>query len=388
MTSEEEALSLFEELEDTILVPLQNRNRKVNWWLTADNVAWIDSIYEDCFPLGGNDRHRATFEMVLINLSIRPEPLNILLHKRNYKGETCLPDTFLPSGVHKICEKLSKEGYLNLTRGYKYKSSPGVSSTIEPTKKLLRLVPSSINYQLRKEGLIRVKFSELGELPKEVEEAREVLWEYNKTVEPENMLYATYKYNFSMDGRFTGSSVINLPEEERAKIKINGEPSIEIDISNCMPFIAYAHFLWEELSGDAYDILGLPRKLVKKAMIIALNCEHRWQAIGAIRGEINKKYGGKYDAEDVLQQIENKHPDMEGYFFESVGGELMNIEARCMCKFLKSMLALGVKVYPVYDSVVGPVSAKELIVDNLKESFTVNGIVPEVDIGQSALLGA
>ena len=73
--------------------------------------------------------------------------------------------------------------------------------------------------------------------PPEAEEAREVLWEYNKTVEPENMLYATHVDDFRQDGRFTGSSIINMPKVDRQKVKIDGVDSFEIDVKNCMPFM-------------------------------------------------------------------------------------------------------------------------------------------------------
>lgn len=56
----------------------------------------------------------------------------------------------------------------------------------------------------------------------------------------------------------------------------------------------------------------------------------------------------------------------------------MNIEASCMCQFLKEMLKKGIKVYPIYDSVLGAVSNKKLISDSFVKAFTINGISPGI----------
>lgn len=300
---------------DIFPVNMRNTYRKVNFWLDTDDEGWLEQIYDDCFPLSGTDRHKSTFKTIVINLSMRKEPLNISLHKSGYKGKHCLPDYLLPSRVSEVISYLKLNGYITYKKGYKFPKNPGISSTIEPTDKLLSEAPSSIKYHIRKEGLIIVKdFTPVHYLP-EVEEARAVLWKYNKTVEPENMIYATHVDDFNLDGRFTGSAVINMPKADRKNMKVDGDDSIEIDIKNCLPFILYATKLKKKFSGDAYDITGYERELVKKAFIIILNCNTRKQAQEAIQGEINKEYRGTWTAETLMTQIEAKHADIEDYLY-------------------------------------------------------------------------
>jgi hypothetical protein len=126
---------------------------------------------------------------------------------------------------------------------------------------------------IRKEGLIIVKEFDPPEVyPPAVQKAREVLQRYNQTVAPENMLYATYKGSFDLDGRFTGSSIIHMRKADRRNLQIEGEEVFEADIKNCLPSLMYAQEIGEPCHGDAYEIHGVPRELAKTALVIMLNC--------------------------------------------------------------------------------------------------------------------
>ena len=359
-------------------------HRKYNEWIitTSDETEWIDNIiYSDCYPLlNKSKRHRCTFRSIILNLSMRKEQINIQIDRKAYTGKTCLPATFLPSGVSEICNTLDRKGYIRLEKGYKYSGSTGTSTTIEPTDKLLDLVSKeTIKYQIHKDGLIKVKAFDPVNYPPDVLEAQEVLWEYNKTVEPENLLYATYKDDFDQDGRFTGSNVILMKSGDRKFLKIHGEDTFEIDVRNALPHILYALELGVKLEDDAYEIPDYPRKLVKMCLLIMLNCSTRGKARSAIQGELNSKYLAQgYVANDLLLSIEVKHADLQDYFYRMVGRKLMNLEARCMCLFLKKTLQLGIKVYPIYDSAIGAVSDYEVVYKHFQESFTIDGIEPTI----------
>ena len=171
-----------------------------------------------------------------------------------------------------------------------------------------------INYQFHKDGLIRAKEFTYDSLPANALKAQEVLSEYNKTVEPENMLYATHKESFELDGRWTGSTIINMSKAERKTIRIDGELTCEVDITSCLPFILCASELKRELLTDPYDIKGTPRALGKKAFHMATNCDSKESARLALQSMINKKYTVQYLASTLLNQLELVDPGLTSYF--------------------------------------------------------------------------
>lgn len=353
--------------------------RRFNPWLSSDDDSWMSDIYSDCFPLQGTKKHKATFGITLSNLAIATEPISICLDKRYYRSLRKKPKEFTPTNISNICNALKDNGFVSLKKGHNYRGSSAVSSTIYSTDKLLVLIPESTTFNIQREGLIVIKEFDPPEVyPDHVMEAEEVLYEYNQTVKPRDMLYATYKGGFGVDGRFHGSSIICMRKEDRRTFKMDTEETFEVDVKNCLPALLYASERGMECPGDAYDVPGVPRDLAKVAMLVLLNCVERRKAVQALQGEINRKHHGRYKANDVLMSIEHKHQKLESFFYSGIGRRLMNIESRCMCRFLGEMLDKGVKVHPIYDSVIGKVSDRAPIRDSFARSFTVNGVPPVI----------
>ena len=266
-----------------------------------------------------------------------------------------------------------------MDKGYKLQGKQGVPTVITPTDKLLSLIPQGMSFSIMEEGLVIPKEFKPDTFPPHALETRKLLSEYNKTVEPENMLYATHKGSFEVDGRFTGSKVILMSKEDRQHVLIDGEATIELDVRNCLPFILYADQLGEDLPNDAYDLKGIPRELAKKAFLMAVNCKTREKARRAIQSEINLSYGSLgINGAEVLNRLEGAHPDLKEHLYTAVGRQLMFTESQCMAKFMRSMLDKGIKFYPIYDSVRVPVSKRHIAEEELKKAFTVGGCEPVI----------
>jgi hypothetical protein len=272
------------------------------------------------------------------------------LNKGHYKRYKNKPRDFAPSNVSGIINLLVANGYVDLKKGYSYPGSKGMSSVVTPAAKLLQHTPDNFKPYIHKDGLIVFKDMDYPEvLPDHVIEARDTLFKYNKTTEPNNQLYAVHKGGLDIDGRFHGSSVIRMPKEVRKTLKIDDCETFEIDVSNCLPSLLYALELNCECPGDAYEIDGTPRDLAKLAMVTMLNCETRNSARSAVQLEINYKYRSGLIADDILRKLEFMHSKLDSFFYTGIGRRLMNVESRCMCQFLKETLQEGVKVYPIYD---------------------------------------
>ena len=352
------------------------RYNRLNPFLFSPDTHWMESLYDTLYPLSKTPRFKETFFCILTNLSLRKEAIFINLHKSAYK-DTYLPPSFLPTGVSQICNDLQRNGYVVLTKGYKLPGRYGVATIIEPTEKLLSLVPPEMRYGIKEEGLVIPKEITFDTFPDSVLETRKLLSEYNMTVEPENMLYATHKGSFEVDGRFTGSKVILMPKEERKNIKIDGEDTVELDVSNCLPFLLYADYAVSSLPKDAYDIERYPRKLVKKALLMALNCGSRKEAKKALQSFINYNYKGE-NCELLLDKLEEEHSPVKFHFYSGIGRRLMYLESSCMATFMRSMLDKGIKFYPIYDSVRVPVSKRDIAMEELRKAFTIGGREPKI----------
>lgn len=366
----------------------QYDRRRLNVWIKSDIEDYpINQIYKGCFPLAGSKNHKETFRIIIDNLLVSPQsPVGLLLDKGGYRLMKEKPPEFTPSNISQICSVLQSKGYITLTKGYRLNSSFKRGylwdfSTIQATDSLLDSIPSGLNFEIQRPGLIVTKeFTPPDVYPDEVQEAESLLLEYNQTVEPGNMLYAVYKGGFNVDGRFHGSDVIVMPKQQRKSLKIDGEDTTEIDVSNCIPFLLYAKEKGKTCPQDTYDItpIQIPRGLAKVAMLIMLNCSSRKTARQALQSIINFEYCGDYKANEILTALEDKHREVQEFLYTGIGRELMNIESGCMRKFMKEMLKEGHKVYPIYDSAVGKASDIDTIKDAFTEAFTINGVYPNV----------
>lgn len=369
-------VSLETHMEFSEWMEEDDRYNRNNPFLSSPDTAWIEDLYRSIYRLSPSPRHRDTFRNIITNLSLRKESIFISLDKGAYK-DTHLPSYFVPSKVSEICNMLHRKGYVELSKGHKLPGQAGVATVLEPTEKLLSLIPPGMSYTILEEGLVIPKEFTPDTFPPEILEIKKLLSKYNRTVEPENMLYATHKGSFDVDGRFTGSKVILMPSEDRKNLKINGEDTIELDVSNCLPFLLYADSAGQQLSSDAYDIDGYPRKLAKKGFLKAMNCESRERARKAIQSEMNLNYKGK-DANHLLDRLEESHPRVKGLFYSGIGRRLMHLESSCMATFMRSMLDKGIKFYPIYDSVRVPVSKRDIAKEELRKAFTIDAIEPRI----------
>lgn len=297
------------------------------------------------------------------------------MSKGHYRPFKKKPKELVVTAISPICNELSKRGYIELTKGYNNGKNFKSASIIKPTEKLLNMMPPDLSYRIRREGLIIPKeFTPPSVYPEDVQDAENVLYEYNQMVEPWNMLYASYKGGFDINGRFTGSEVIFMKKEARKRLKMGTEDTFEIDVTGCLPSILYANELQIRLSDDVYDIDEAPRKIAKTAFVIMLNAKSEYSAKWAIQGMINDKHRAQYRATPIMKALSKKHYALRDWFYSGIGCKLMNMEAGCMRQFLKEMIYEGVKVYPVYDCAVAKMSDREIVESSFRRAFTINGI--------------
>jgi len=112
--------------------------------------------------------------------------------------------------------------------------------------------------------------------------------------------------SFACGGRFYGAWWQQIPKNIRPNLLIESEPTIEHDYPQLHPNMLYAE-IGTHLEGNAYDIEGWPRNLVKRAFNIVVNADNYDSARWAIALEIAGK-GAYARAASLIEAIKRRHP--------------------------------------------------------------------------------
>jgi len=154
-----------------------------------------------------------------------------------------------------------------------------------------------------------------------------------------------------LGGRFY-SSIQNLKSEARKYIRLNGEPTVEVDFTSIHPTMIYDLTPAADLVGDAYTIAGWDRNAVKVAFNIMLNRDG-----GASRSSASKTIAEetgltKAEAQQLEQDILQRHIAIEGFFNSDSGLALQRVDSDVMFKILKHFVKLRRPIIPIHDSAV------------------------------------
>lgn len=192
--------------------------------------------------------------------------------------------------------------------------------------------------------------------------------------------------DFGQGGRFyaEGGAYQSLPKAERAKLTIDGEPVVEIDYSELHPVLAYAE-CGRPFPGEAYDLPGYPRGLVKVAVAIMLNSSSPSGArhtlahkpgmatvvlgdrapdadiSSVVWGQLTERFPGYAQAahaaaEKLIERLRKKHEAIRSLFFTSSGTRLQRLDSDIAEAVMRRMRRQGIVVLPVHDSFLVQVS--------------------------------
>jgi hypothetical protein len=205
------------------------------------------------------------------------------------------------------------------------------------------------------------------------------------------------------NGRLYGPLWQNISSQARPFIEINGENTVEIDISSAHPLIAYAKMGYDltdiiSSEGRPYELEALDtenqvmRKIVKQALLTMFNASSKMEAVRALsyfisndqcRGAGGQKYSlalrrvctktklSEFHAcEWIIDRLIEKHHRIDTFFF-SESWKVLNKEESNIClgvvgcfSKMKSTLIL-----PIHDSFIIPVTDYEFGVSVVKSAL-------------------
>ena len=193
-------------------------------------------------------------------------------------------------------------------------------------------------------------------------------------------------------GRFYGPWHVNIPEEYREKILIDGDPVKECDYGQYHPFMLYCLDDLEIPPGDLYllpdsDPEDKPmRKLLKRLTLIMINAKTDRGAIGALIGKYEEdakkaKRQGKpipkpplaltnENLNPLVAKIRERHTPIQHYFDQAdIGNILMNYDSQIAERVMLHFAKKGIPALPVHDSFVVPVIYVDECWDVMLDAF-------------------
>lgn len=173
------------------------------------------------------------------------------------------------------------------------------------------------------------------------------------------------------------SAFQNIPGVLRKYLRIDGEPTVELDYGSL-----HIRCLYDgegiDLHGDPYDVdLDLPRRTVKQVTNWMLNAKNYQGLYALIRGKVKE---GNLDLNGctptgVVHAIRRRHPQIRQYFHRDVGIVLMKTDSDMVREIVKSDLCPLI----VHDSFIVPASQedrlREVMVEVYRSGFGVDPVV-------------
>ena len=164
-----------------------------------------------------------------------------------------------------------------------------------------------------------------------------------------------------------GVNYQDIPSDYRSTITIDGNPTIELDYGSLHISMLYAAEGVATLA-DAYDIAGLPRAFVKKAILVIINADNRTAALKSLENDakamlnrtlLSKKKQGLKKAyrdcgnfDDALSAIEQHHAVIAKYFYTGYGIKLQNKDSLIALEILNRFAPSDIPILPVHDSFI------------------------------------
>jgi len=193
--------------------------------------------------------------------------------------------------------------------------------------------------------------------------------------------------SFEDGGRFYGGFWQRIGSELRSAIRIDDQPTVELDYSAHHIRVAYAN---EDLLGpdDPYDLGNvlpeyegnavLQRKDVKSLTLICMNAKSPREGFSAFRGEVKDaiKAGertGKVPSPEFCEKLLNafieRNPEIEAYMNSDKGIKFMNTDSRVSDKIIDHFVQQDIPILCVHDSYIVPAQYEDEMREQMTKAF-------------------
>ena len=181
-----------------------------------------------------------------------------------------------------------------------------------------------------------------------------------------------------------GVNYQDIPSDYRNTITIDGRPTVELDYGSLHISMLYAA---EGIvtSADAYDIEGLPRDFVKKAILVIINADNRTAALKSLENDsrsmmnrtllsekksrLKRAYCECENFDEALSAIEHHHSPIAKYFYTGYGIKLQNKDSAIALEILNAFVDSDIPILPVHDSFIVEQSQENNLRKVMEETY-------------------
>ncbi|MBU1692899.1 MAG: hypothetical protein KKC51_02935 [Verrucomicrobia bacterium] len=392
----------IEELE-----ALRFRPRRITWHSekTAHALEYILSEFPPP-PRSHPENQREALEALICSLYdawLNKRPLAVPLNWEAYAERIVrYTDSFWNYRTMKRVVDLTKRlGYVLVEKGFKNpETGEGYLTKLYCTQKLIDLFP--MQYKAENKEVLLLKNTDGRPMDYEdnsfTRSKRAFICQWNRYIEgfeitldgsPINpALYAVHsRGKWNLHGRFYGDYQ-NLPESDRERILIDGQPTSEPDFSAMHLSMIYQLEGLAQPEGDHYLSvcleLGIPENLqdtvraaVKQLVNTCLNAKTHVAAIQSFYNELNRlrssilcrpekrqraiqiweaMHSAGINAREILEAIQTVHEPVSNWLCSDAGITLMFYDSEIMRSILSELMNRRIPGLPVHDSIRVPAS--------------------------------
>lgn len=185
-------------------------------------------------------------------------------------------------------------------------------------------------------------------------------------------------------GRMHGGFWQGMRSVSRHRIRINGQAVVILDYKAMILNIAAA-LHDAQLPRDPYDFdFGIgdrakqfQRAMIKKCVIIAINCETRNQAYQAMRNEFAEQFATEYRLpfnkdifNAIVDALTDRHPFLQDVFYHGCGKDIFMHDADIARDIIRRFLDVDRLVLPIHDGFVAQQDDKDFLEAAMRASWS------------------
>lgn len=179
-----------------------------------------------------------------------------------------------------------------------------------------------------------------------------------------------------------GANYQQMPQAKRLHLTLNGEPVVEIDVK--ASFLTILHGLTGtplDMGEDAYAFAGATREVAKGWLTASLGSGKpipKWpveMAADFLRDH-GETLGKRHKVREVEAAMIHRFPLLGDLARLRLGwAELMYVESEAMIGAMEALMSKGIPALPVHDSLIVPVSAREVASEVLKAMYLEHALI-------------
>ena len=210
--------------------------------------------------------------------------------------------------------------------------------------------------------------------------ARSIVQTHDDTDLVGQYLCRIFNNNWGQGGRLYRGTWQNMKGASRRRLRINGSNVVELDYGELHIRMLLADEN-VEFHGDAYSIGEIDRKLMKTAVLVAINAGTFAAAKRALHQKMNhSEIPRTHSPDELIDAFEKQHPELRKYLCSGVGLELQCRDSELILQVLADMTQANILALPVHDSLLVAEEHETALRQSMTQAYVdALGVEPKIE---------